>query len=56
MKSHYRWTHKHLLTIEELSADDIRFVLDTADGSVAPTQTGPYAQYVFSPEFGSAML
>jgi aspartate carbamoyltransferase catalytic subunit len=26
----YRWTRRHLLTIEELSADDIRFVLDTA--------------------------
>jgi aspartate carbamoyltransferase catalytic subunit len=31
MTAKYRWTHKHLLTIEELSADDIRFVLDTAD-------------------------
>lgn len=26
-----RWKHKHLLAIEDLSADDIRFVLDTAD-------------------------
>src|SRR5436190_8132665 len=26
-----RWTRKHLLTLEELSADEIRFVLDTAD-------------------------
>jgi aspartate carbamoyltransferase catalytic subunit len=25
------WTRKHLLTLEELSADEIRFVLDTAD-------------------------
>ncbi|HMB96381.1 MAG TPA: aspartate carbamoyltransferase catalytic subunit [Tepidisphaeraceae bacterium] len=25
-----RWTRKHLLTLEELSADEIRFVLDTA--------------------------
>src|ERR1700681_1404218 len=24
------WTRKHLLTLEELSADEIRFVLDTA--------------------------
>src|SRR3954462_1451962 len=27
----HRWTHKHLLTVEELSADDIRYVLNTAD-------------------------
>jgi aspartate carbamoyltransferase catalytic subunit len=27
----YHWTHKHLLTLEELSADDIRCVLDVAD-------------------------
>ena len=27
-----RWTRRHLLTLEELSADEIRFVLDTADG------------------------
>jgi aspartate carbamoyltransferase catalytic subunit len=27
----YRWTHKHLLTVEELSVEDIRYVLDTAD-------------------------
>jgi aspartate carbamoyltransferase catalytic subunit len=26
-----RWTRKHLLGLEELSADDIRFILDTAD-------------------------
>ena len=26
-----RWTRKHLLGLEELSADEIRFVLDTAD-------------------------
>lgn len=26
-----RWTRKHLLTLEELSADEIRFILDTAD-------------------------
>jgi aspartate carbamoyltransferase catalytic subunit len=26
-----RWKHKHLLALEDLSADDIRFVLDTAD-------------------------
>src|SRR3954467_9107395 len=26
-----RWTRKHLLTLEDLSADEIRFVLDTAD-------------------------
>ena len=27
-----RWTRKHLLALEELSADEIRFVLDTAKG------------------------
>src|SRR4051794_39831412 len=27
----FRWTRKHLLTLEELSAEEIRFVLDTAD-------------------------
>jgi aspartate carbamoyltransferase catalytic subunit len=27
-----RWTRKHLLTLEALSADEIRFVLDTAKG------------------------
>jgi aspartate carbamoyltransferase catalytic subunit len=26
------WTRKHLLGLEELSADEIRFILDTADG------------------------
>jgi aspartate carbamoyltransferase catalytic subunit len=26
-----RWTRKHLLTLQELSADEIRFILDTAD-------------------------
>src|ERR1044071_6269904 len=26
-----RWKYKHLLALEDLSADDIRFVLDTAD-------------------------
>jgi aspartate carbamoyltransferase catalytic subunit len=26
-----RWTRKHLLALEDLSADEIRFVLDTAD-------------------------
>lgn len=26
-----RWTRKHLLTLESLSADELRFVLDTAD-------------------------
>src|SRR5918912_3918069 len=26
-----RWTRRHLLGLEELSADEIRFVLDTAD-------------------------
>src|SRR5258706_1100691 len=29
--SHLRWTRKHLLTLEALSADELRFVLDTAD-------------------------
>ncbi|MCY2950843.1 MAG: aspartate carbamoyltransferase catalytic subunit [Planctomycetota bacterium] len=28
---HHRWTRKHLLGLQELSADEIRFVLDTAD-------------------------
>src|SRR3954468_22043698 len=27
----HRWTRKHLLALEDLSADEIRFVLDTAD-------------------------
>ncbi len=27
----HRWTHKHLLAVEELSVEDIRYVLDTAD-------------------------
>src|SRR6266566_3884918 len=27
----HRWKHKHLLAVEELSAEDIRYVLDTAD-------------------------
>src|SRR5438552_15275004 len=27
----YRWAQKHLLTVEELSVEDIRYVLDTAD-------------------------
>src|SRR5690348_11873373 len=31
VESQHRWTHKHLLGLEELSADDIRFVLGTAD-------------------------
>src|SRR5205085_29010 len=26
-----RWTRKHLLTLEALSADELRFILDTAD-------------------------
>src|SRR5690242_16764844 len=26
-----RWTRKHLLSLQDLSADEIRFVLDTAD-------------------------
>src|SRR5256886_8794690 len=26
------WTRRHLLSLEELSADEIRFVLDTANG------------------------
>src|SRR5687767_69977 len=29
--SELRWTRKHLLGLEELSADEIRFILDTAD-------------------------
>ncbi|MCC6581338.1 MAG: aspartate carbamoyltransferase catalytic subunit [Phycisphaeraceae bacterium] len=28
----YRWVHRHLLDLESLSADDIRFVLRTAEG------------------------
>lgn len=28
----YRWGHKHLLSLEELSAQDIRFILQTAKG------------------------
>ena len=28
----YRWTHKHLLGLADLSADDIRFILQTARG------------------------
>src|SRR3954466_5079694 len=28
----HRWTRKHLLGLEELTADEIRFILDTADG------------------------
>jgi aspartate carbamoyltransferase catalytic subunit len=28
----YHWPHKHLLSIEELSAEDIRFLLNTAKG------------------------
>src|SRR6478672_4287041 len=31
VETQHRWRHKHLLGLEELSADDIRFVLDTAD-------------------------
>jgi aspartate carbamoyltransferase catalytic subunit len=31
VETQHRWTHKHLLGLEDLSADDIRFVLDTAD-------------------------
>jgi len=27
----FRWTRKHLLSLEELSAEEIRFILDTAD-------------------------
>ncbi|HWP40485.1 MAG TPA: aspartate carbamoyltransferase catalytic subunit [Tepidisphaeraceae bacterium] len=27
----FRWTRRHLLSLEELSAEEIRFVLDTAD-------------------------
>src|SRR5207302_8722458 len=29
--SSFRWTRKHLLSLEELTAEEIRFVLDTAD-------------------------
>jgi aspartate carbamoyltransferase catalytic subunit len=28
----YRWPHKHILGLEQLGADDIRFLLDTARG------------------------
>ena len=31
METKSAWTRKHLLGLEELSADEIRFVLDTAD-------------------------
>jgi aspartate carbamoyltransferase catalytic subunit len=31
-KKKAHWTRKHLLGLEELSADEIRFILDTADG------------------------
>lgn len=31
MPDELRWTRKHLLGLEDLSADEIRFVLDTAD-------------------------
>src|SRR5215510_4705598 len=31
MTDSLHWTRKHLLTLEDLSADEIRFVLDTAD-------------------------
>jgi aspartate carbamoyltransferase catalytic subunit len=31
-RSEYRWPHKHLLGLEELSAEDIRFLLKTARG------------------------
>src|SRR5690348_15486511 len=31
MTDQLRWTRKHLLALEDLSADEIRFVLDTAD-------------------------
>src|SRR5437667_12226653 len=30
-KKDQRWSRKHLLSLESLSADEIRFVLDTAD-------------------------
>lgn len=30
-ENQHRWTHRHLLGLEALSAEDIRFVLDTAD-------------------------
>src|SRR5207237_10809181 len=26
----FRWTRKHLLSLEQLSADELRFILDTA--------------------------
>ena len=32
MDAEQRWTRKHLLGLEELSADEIRFILDTAKG------------------------
>src|SRR5262245_13918457 len=31
-ESRTAWSRKHLLTLEELSADEIRFILDTAKG------------------------
>jgi len=31
-KSDYRWPHRHLLGVEDLSAEDIRFLLQTARG------------------------
>jgi aspartate carbamoyltransferase catalytic subunit len=31
MSDEFRWTRRHLLALEELSAEEIRFVLDTAD-------------------------
>ena len=31
MPTEQTWTRKHLLGLEELSADEIRFILDTAD-------------------------
>src|SRR5213082_550975 len=31
MSSEPSWTRRHLLSLEELSADEIKFVLDTAD-------------------------
>src|SRR5271169_813653 len=31
LSARFRWTRKHLLSIEELSAEEIQFVLDTAD-------------------------
>ena len=30
-KENLRWTRRHLLGLEELSADELRVVLDTAD-------------------------